>query len=331
MEFINQASVVFLSRNTDQPLYNSWRQFLNNPIIEVNHFGSDWFPPEETGVVISHDVYRRETYDLFARLIEKRIPTLILSDGILEYRNSWKQKHKNRAGIFNPVLGHKLACIGPSQCRFVESWGNKGKCENVGLPRLDHLESQSRSLDGARKILISTARQPWFLEEDKRLVVQSMLELKKISKILEKKGVCKFVWRVTNDLCDILDEESREHISVKEEMGEVIAVISTPSTLLLEAMKSGKPTAIIDFTNSPAYVQSPWMINHATQIETIIKELIDPPIPKLKFQEAILNDSLQVDEPAGPRLALLAEKMIEEGIRCKAKDMPLYFAENLLD
>ncbi len=328
---MNQKSVVFLSRNTDQPLYNSWRNYLRHPIIEVNHFGSDWFPPVETGVVISHDVYRPQTYKLFLRLIEKNFPILILADGILEYRNSWKQDHQNRAGIFNPVLGHKLACIGPSQCRFVESWGNQGKCENVGLPRLDDFVVPFRPADAKTKILISTARRPWFSDEDKNLVVQSMMDLKKISKVLEQKGVCKFVWRVTNELCEILDEESREHISVREEIGEVNAVISTPSTLLLEAMKAGRPTAIIDYTGSPAYVQSSWVINHIAQMENIIKELIDPPTPKLKFQEVILKDSLQIDEPAGPKLARLAKKMIEQGIRCEAKGIPLYFAENLLD
>ena len=41
--------------------------------------------------------------------------------------------------IFQPVVGHKIACLGRSQARILESWGNVGKCEIVGAPRLDRL------------------------------------------------------------------------------------------------------------------------------------------------------------------------------------------------
>ena len=124
---MKELPVVFLSRRTDQPLYESWRKFLRRPILDVNEFDRGWFPSEEVGVVVSHDAYRRETHDIFVRLTEQRIPTLILADGILEYRNSWEQEHRVQRESSTPCLEHKH-CIGPSQCRFVESWGNAGKC-----------------------------------------------------------------------------------------------------------------------------------------------------------------------------------------------------------
>ena len=66
-----------------------------------------------------------------------RLPLLVLADGILEYRNTWLNPGLPAGCMFQPLLGHKVACVGKSQARVLESWGNVGKCELVGLPRLD--------------------------------------------------------------------------------------------------------------------------------------------------------------------------------------------------
>ena len=328
---MKELPVVFLSRRTDQPLYESWRKFLRRPILDVNEFDRGWFPSEEVGVVVSHDAYRRETHDIFVRLTERRIPTLILADGILEYRNSWEQEHRSPAGIFNPVLGHKLACIGPSQCRFVESWGNAGKCENVGMPRLDDFNVPPPPLKEPPSILVCSARKPWFSEADKKLVVQSMQELQETASDLEKKGVCKFVWRLTDDLQNILGYGSRDQVPLVQDMAEAHAVISTPSTIVIEAMKTDRPVAVMDYTNSPPYVQSAWSFNHKGMISQVIADLLDPPRAKLGFQQTVLRDCLQIDEPASPRLARLVERMADEGERCKSSGAPLVLPERILD
>ena len=172
--------------------------------MEVKKFEEDFVPSNSNSIVVTHDAYRGVSEILLRRLVDKQIPVLILADGILEFRNSWNQNHKSSAGVFNPVLGHKLACIGPSQCRFVETWGNQGKCENVGLPRLDDFEIFAPPKKNPPRILICSARSPWFSSFDKKKVIRALLDLKNKSKSYERRGICNFVWRLTGELPTIL-------------------------------------------------------------------------------------------------------------------------------
>ncbi len=76
---------------------------------------------------------------LLRRAVERGIPTLILADGILEYRNTWEHPQLPAGSLFQPVLGHKIACLGRSQARILESWHNGNRCEVTGSPRFDYV------------------------------------------------------------------------------------------------------------------------------------------------------------------------------------------------
>ena len=69
------------------------------------------------------------------------VPVLFIADGILEWRNTWVNPisldYEYGSGLLMPVLSDKICCIGPSHKRWLEYWGNQGKCELTGMPRLD--------------------------------------------------------------------------------------------------------------------------------------------------------------------------------------------------
>src|SRR5688572_27537421 len=71
------------------------------------------------------------------------VPVLHVVDGVLEWRNTWENprslSEERGLPLFQPVLADKIACLGRSQARILESWGNLGRCEVVGAPRLDNL------------------------------------------------------------------------------------------------------------------------------------------------------------------------------------------------
>ena len=130
-----------------------------------------WEPPADAGIVITHMHYRWEDLSVLRRLTNEhpKLPVLVLADGILEYRNVWQHPDLVAGSMFQPLMGHKIACIGKAQARILESWGNVGKCEVVGMPRLDPViaelgEKKAKAKVKAEsfRLLIATAKTPAF-------------------------------------------------------------------------------------------------------------------------------------------------------------------------
>ena len=126
-----------------------------------------------------------------SELVSAGVPVLHIADGMLEWRNTWENPRDASEGqrmpLFQPVLAHKIACVGPSQCRLLEHWGNVGKCESTGLPRLDSLfdarerfhgrESQMGSAgkpSGVLTVLVMTARTPGFNQKQLDTIMVSL-------------------------------------------------------------------------------------------------------------------------------------------------------------
>lgn len=324
-------SICILLRNQSNfKFFYNWIKKTDLEYDIKNNYDSSFEIPESSTLVITHDTYRKSICAKLQKIVHSQIPVLILADGILEYRNSWTQNHEVQSGVFNPILGHKLACIGKSQIRHLELLkGNENKCELVGLPRLDDFIITSNPVVG-KNILVCSSKTPWFSEEEKKQVINGFNSIKKISNKLSHKYGVSFTWRVTTEISHELDVESNFEKPLAEVLSSAKAVITTPSTLILESMYAQKPVAVLDFTNSPHYVQSAWNISSCNQIEPTVAEILDPPSPKMVFQEASMRDSLQTIEKASFRMQRLVTSMIKIGKKCRAKGEELKFPPNIL-
>jgi hypothetical protein len=107
--------------------------------------------------------------------------------------------------------------------------------------------------------------------------------------------------------------EAKNRPSLSQAIDEADAVITTPSTLYLESALKRRPTAILDFYNSPNFVSAAWTINAPRHFNAILSELANPPAPKLLFQETELHDQLACHSPATPRLIELMLAMLRCG------------------
>lgn len=322
--------IYILTRSSTNSCYEKWTDYLQHPFSFVNNFDENWTAPEDCSIIITHDTYRPEPCAIIRRSVEHQIPVLILADGILEYRNSWRQKHAVTSGVFNPILGHKLACIGDSQVRFLESIvGNIGKCESVGLPRLEGLANETEKKCDSN-LLICSSKTPWFRKEDKLQVIEAFRDLKQYKKDIEQIFNVSLLWRVTQDLANLIDVESSISNPLHVDLSRSCAVVTMPSTVMLESMILGLPVAIVDYTSNPHYVPAAWSITKKDKIISIVRELLTPPKSKLEFQESILKDSLQMIESPSLRLARLVECMINESLQCRLANQPLAFSKKIL-
>jgi hypothetical protein len=303
-------------------------------------------------------VFYTEHFDRFRNCIQQlkknRVATLYLIDGILEWRNAWENRSDEPACPYamRPVLAHKAACIGPSQARVLLSWGNAGKTEIVGIPRLDDMPKRTRR-SGPRdpfRLLVMTAKTPGFTDEQVETVKRSLWDLKTwfANNEIGNGRRLEVIWRLTNGLAEEIDVENRLSDLSGRELSEILpeidAVISTPSTAMLEAMRLNLPVAALDYHHCPSYLPLAWRIFSRDSIGPVISDLITCPETKMLFQNLQLSDALHgapvlasgstpgadIDS-ATDRLERLVKLMMALAAEQIRLDQPLCFPEHLLD
>ena len=281
------------------------------------------------------------------QLKSRNVATIYMIDGILEWRNAWENKPDEIASPYamRPALSHKVACIGHSQARILDGWGNVGKTEIVGIPRFDHFfetttpdvgNTRSRNSSGAYRILVMTAKTPAFTPEQLQTTTQSLNDLKNWhaeEKTINGRRV-EFVWRLTKGLEEQIGVENQltdlSGGELKEILSSVDAVITTPSTSMLEAMLTGLPVALLDYHNRPRYVSGGWDIHSARNIDSVIQQMLDRNEARMLFQTNSLRDSLNCSTNATERFVELAKSMLQIAQQKIAAGQPLEFPPQLL-
>jgi hypothetical protein len=318
--------------------HEPWVPRCAHAVTVLHEVSPDWEPPPDACLVASAETYDEPSVSALRRAAECGVPVLVLADGILEYRNAWRNPTQVQGNLFQPVLGHKLACIGASQCRHVESWGNPGVCELVGLPSLDghRLVSARPRCQEEFHVLVASARTPSYDQSQRADVLRQFAALRDgLTRFARTSEVpLKVTWRLTAGLAhdlglpdESLDAAPRPLIDVLQG---VDAVVSSPSTVVLESMLLGLPVAQVDFSGAPHYVQSAWTIAGSDHVLPVLAELASPPVERMLFQRVALHDALQCATPAAPRLARLVDEMCRIGDRCRAAGEPLAFPVRIL-
>ena len=243
------------------------------------------------------------------------IPSVVLQDGILEWRCQYENPRLGVGGgppQHQPVLADKIACIGPSSARHISSWGNEGKVEVTGMPRLDLLsasEVSQRRRSGSR-LLVMTAKKPGFTEEQVSITLQSLRDLKNH---LDSLAGVEVTWRLTKNLATQIGVENRltslDGGELAEQLRWVDAVITTPSTAMLEAMTFERPVGCLDYHNTPRFVPTAWAISAPEQIEKVVAEILAPSAAKMAFQRVCLHDALLCEGSAAARVGELILRM----------------------
>jgi hypothetical protein len=279
-------------------------------------------------MVITFDEHYCELANLIGVARQQGIATLQVMDGILEWRRTWDYTRHGRPidgralPLNQPAISHKIACLGRRDARILESWGNGGKCEIVGAPRLDsllHLRRQGNVRPHPRegrkpRLLVMTAKTPGFTPEQVQTTLGSLRDLKQY---FSQRPDLDVVWRLTQDLHRDLGVSNTLADLTGGELRDVLlnvdAVITTPSTSMLEAMLLNRPTALLDYHNTPHYFEAAWTISAERHIAPIVADLLDPPPARLDYQDFLLDDQLACagTSTATERLSRLIEAMLD--------------------
>ncbi|MDX2163660.1 MAG: hypothetical protein SF162_20255 [bacterium] len=271
------------------------------------------------------------------------IPSLVLQDGILEWRCQYENPLFGAGGgalQHQPVLADKIACIGLQSARQIAAWGNAGKVEVTGMPRLDDLVRDYQAHGSALtapaapgrrpRVLVMTAKKPGFTPEQMAVTLESLRDVKAYFAARPDIDV---IWRVTKLLDHDLGVENHltafDSLDLIRVIDQVDAVITTVSTAILEAMLRRRPVAALDYHNTPRFVETAWTISAPGQIAPVVDALLHPSAVKLAYQRERLADTL-VLEPAAPRVKGLIEAMVTHAQAAKAAGTALALPPALL-
>jgi hypothetical protein len=233
--------------------------------------------------------------------------------------------------------------------RQLNHWGNVGKTELVGIPRLDSIaEPMRRALESGelsprrresrkRRVMIATAKTPGFTDAQIETTIRSLRDLQSYfggQRALNEQTP-EVVWRVSPQVAERLNVDNHwgdlTGGELHEQLRSVDAVITTPSTLMLEAALLGLPVCLLNYHNAPTLVPAAWEIRHGDQMAETVESLWEPPAVRLALQNEILCDALQFHQSASERMVQLIEAMTRVAANGIAAGQTLVFPEHLLE
>lgn len=253
-----------------------------------------------TGLVVVADLATPVSLRCLRDAHELGIPSLLLMDGIVEYRNTFVNPRVDEA-FLRPAPAGAVACAGEVDRARLESFGNRAFA--TGLPRLASIARTP--VPGEASVLVATARTPAFNDDELGLLIGA---LERVRDGLRAIGV-PARWRLTGGLDGRLGVIN-EGGSLCEALAASSAVITTPSTLLVESMLSGRATALLHPFTTPRWQEAAWVLGgEATGDE--LGDLVGPSAERLVRQDELLAGLYQCERPAGEALADLCLELAE--------------------
>jgi hypothetical protein len=266
---------------------------LNSVRPDILLLSLEWIPQHR---IISAEAARRN------------IPALYVMDGVLEWSYVWdNQSFIAPSGtMVQPLIASHIAVIGRHPARILASMGLREKTHIVGLPRLDEFPS-TRTVHARREpaVLIACARTPSHNLEQEACLIRALSDIRAT---VEEMGL-RAIWRIPADLAAEVRVQSSNH-ALEESLNEADALVTFPSTIALEGMLVGLPTAIVEYRPVPLYFDSAWQIRTKEHIYPVLNELLHPVAAKKAYQEYCLGEELEAGE-ATVRLQELIRKVVQ--------------------
>lgn len=252
-----------------------------------------------------------------------QIPTLLFQDGTLDWIIQYDgDKYGGSGGAthFHPILTDKIAAIGHQSARLIASWNDKSRVEVVGFPILqEEIESAKKNRcvkNTVHKeiytVLVTSTRQGWFCEKQKRSFVEALRDLKAY---FESQDNVKVIWRLARNLAKLVNVENEMSLKESKELVPLLnnadIVISAQSTVVVEAMLHRKPVAIIDYLNAPQFYGTSWLINTKDQIQPTVESMLRAESNRMLYQDYQLQDILYMESCSIKRAGLLIKEMVQ--------------------
>ena len=189
------------------------------------------------------------------------VKTLLCSDGIFEFANSFKNPMHLKYGLrsFHPILQDIFLCVGKNEA----SYFNEEVITMDFMPQRLISRKAVCSFPEVNKVLLTTANTAYFDDEEYELLLRLILDTTKLLinknvdfsfRIFDKKllssinGSCSHL--IKNDIEDGFEDTLERYSSV----------ITTPSSVAVVSMFHRRSTALLIYRDWPMLLQTGWII-----------------------------------------------------------------------
>ena len=234
------------------------------------------------------------------------VPTCHVLDGILEWRNLFENPRttvaETGAPLYRPLISDHTFAMGEIQ-RLTLQWLGNDNVHAFGLPRFDALPVKPcrvGPIEGRPKVLIATANTPWFSEEQKNRFCE---EFGRLVDLLRPRSDLAIEWRVTEPVAVEFGLKNSTQQPSTVALQSVTALITTPSSLVIESMRLGVPTLVFDPYACPILNPSAWQATSASTVLQLLPSLLAPDAERAGLQNTLRDFSTPKETDAAKKIA----------------------------
>lgn len=249
------------------------------------------------------------------------IPTFHVLDGIVEWRNLFENPRssqpENGPPLFQPLLSDHTFTMGEAQRRTLEWLGNR-MVTATGLPRFDGMKvnpCRTGRPTNPAALLIATANTPWFTDEQQHVFEREfsiLIDRFKSGAASDGQSFhCR--WRVAAPVAERFGLVRDEPGSAAEALALCDALITTPSSLAVEAMLLGIPTLVFDPFACPALTPNAWSATSAGTVMELLPSLMSPGEKRAGLQDSLREWITPCDAGASERVRAWIRSIVATG------------------
>ncbi len=252
------------------------------------------------------------------------VPSLTVQDGIIEYKHSM---HSGSSGVlrYRPLHTDHIACFGEHSRLLLESHGVSSERIHVtGSPRFVWHTPDVFPSTGS--ILIASANRPGFKRFEVisfyRMLDRAVTALSKRGYELRfRLGMATAAGKSASVECfraELGDEMVARILALPqststlaEDFAQSRILLTTPSTISLEAMAYGLPVAHFLTDDDTVYLHPAWHIRPFSNVLAVAKDMMNPAELKKNYQLMILHENVLPGDAAGRILELIDKIAIQ--------------------
>ncbi|WP_113928352.1 hypothetical protein [Bacillus sp. P14.5] len=254
---------------------------------------------------------------------QQNIKTILISDGVFDFSNAFNNRMQLKYGLklFHPIIHDIFLSVGKQE----KNYFGKGVRAIQFLPKKVINTKVRIPLPNVNKILITTANTAYFNETEKELLISI---LKRIIQELDSKGHQYFFRIFDENIINALNVKpinNQVEGSFEQALANADYVITTPSSISINAMYHNRPVAHLQYRDLPIYLQSAWVISGSYPIGKTIKSMLEKEEDRLKIQNNILEQYLVQNTPS----EVFEDAIHSEIINSRNNDIDIFVNKNL--
>ena len=314
-------SIALVVNDRYRHYFNNLEKVFVKRGVQLSHFDVDSFCRLDDlslvdGVLTIHSLDNKLLTKLAG--LKNRTLTVTLQDGLIEYAHCCLKESTSHR--YRPIVTDFLLTFGERPKKIALSRCQDANVIATGSPRFDeYSQYQDKSVEIGSPVLMTTANTPWFDSRSKKEFIKLFIEIlgtltelhidfklrlpDKVKKELMFKSPLAFN-RILRSR--YLKGLGNPEIPLIDDVLSSSAVITTPSTVALEAMILNRPVAIIRTGAFPMYLESAFELAGTDSIVPVLSGLTERHVDfdnRMAFQQIIKEENVMADGRASERVA----------------------------